>query len=85
MKTVRIEIPADVAILLKFPTEGLEARLTEELALYLYREGLLSFGKARPLTQLSKWEFVERLGKRRITRHYTSDCLEEDIRFAYDT
>ena len=54
MKTVRIEIPADVAISLKFPTEGLEARLTEELALYLYREGLLSFGKARPLAQLSK-------------------------------
>ena len=84
MKTVRIEIPADVVVSLKLPADGLEARLTEELALYLYREGLLSFGKARTLAQLSKWEFAERLGKRRITRHYTSDCLEEDIRFAHD-
>ena len=84
MKTVRIEIPADVAISLKLPTEGLEDRLTEELALFLYREDLLSFGKARALARLSKWEFAERLATRRIARHYTSDCLEEDIRFAHD-
>lgn len=84
MNAVRIEIPAEVALSLKLPSEGLEARLTGELALCLYREGLLSFGKARTLAQLSKWEFAERLGKRRILRHYTPDCLEEDIRFAHD-
>lgn len=53
-----------------------------ELAVALYARGILSFGKARELAQLSKYEFGLLLGKREIPRHYESEDLEDDIRYA---
>lgn len=84
MKAVQIEILKDIVLSLKMPQEKAKERLTEELAIYLYAEGYLSFGKARKLAALSKWEFAEQLGRRQIPRHYTQEDLEEDLRFAYE-
>ncbi len=82
MQSIQIEIPEEIVLSLKFPKERAKAQLTEELALQLYREGFLSFGKARALAKLSKWDFAERLGKEGIPRHYTEADLEEDFIFA---
>ncbi len=84
MKTVQIEIPKEVVLSLKMPFERVKRQLTEELAVHLYQQGFLSFGKARELAHLSKWEFSEKLGERDISRHYTQEDLEEDIKFAYE-
>jgi predicted HTH domain antitoxin len=59
MKAVEIEIPKDIILSLKMPQTKIKEWLTQELALTLYAEGYLSFGKARKLAGLSKWEFVE--------------------------
>jgi predicted HTH domain antitoxin len=48
----------------------------------LYQRRVLSIGKARILAQMTRWEFEELLGKRKITRHYTNADLEEDIQYA---
>ena len=53
-----------------------------ELALALYQRGILAMGPARRLAGLSKREFLEEMGKRRIVRHYTAEELEEDVAFA---
>jgi predicted HTH domain antitoxin len=53
----------------------------KELALALYERGVLSMGKARLLAEMTRWEFVELLGERRINRHYTEADLEEDIEY----
>jgi predicted HTH domain antitoxin len=50
-----------------------------ELALALYARGILSFGKARELTGLSKYEFGILLGKRDIPRHYEREDLQDDV------
>jgi len=84
MHAIQIEIPQDVILALKIPQQRIQATLTEELAIYLYAQGYLSFGKARKLAALSKWDFAERLGERGVPRHYTEDDLEEDLRFATD-
>lgn len=42
----------------------------------------MSIGKARKLAEMSKWEFIEELGRRKIERHYTEKEFEEDIAFA---
>ena len=82
MQGIVIEIPKDIILSLMIPKEKAQDRLKEELAIHLYSEGFLSFGKARALAGLSKWEFAELLGIKKIPRHYTREDLEEDFIFA---
>ena len=49
-----------------------------ELAVHLYAENKLSFGKARELANLSVWEFRQILGARRIPAHYGLEDLKQD-------
>ncbi len=60
----------------------MERVLKLELAIALYQRGIISLGKARKLAEMSKWEFIEELGKRKIERHYTEKELDEDLAFA---
>ncbi len=41
-----------------------------------------SFGKARELTNLSKYEFGLLVGRRDIPRHYGLEELQDDIAYA---
>ena len=82
MQSIIIEIPKEIILSLKIPKEKAKEQLKEELAIHLYNEGFLSFGKARVLAALSKWEFAERLGIKKISRHYTREDLDEDLMFA---
>ncbi len=72
--------------LLEVPQDVLDsARLTMpelkvELAVHLYAQGRLSFGKARELAEMSLWEFRQLLGLRRIAPHYDEAELAEDIK-----
>ncbi len=59
-------------------------KLRKELALALYRRGVLSLGKARGLAKMSRWELEELLGERKVPRHYTEVDLEDDIRYAHE-
>jgi len=65
MQGIVIEIPKEIILSLRIPKEKAKDQLKEELAIHLYKEGFLSFGKARGLATLSKWEFAERLGIRK--------------------
>ena len=79
---VVITIPTAIKSALRIPERELEARLRLELAVHLYEEWLLAFGKAVELAQLSRWDFAAELAKRKIERHYTEQELEEDFAFA---
>jgi Uncharacterised protein family (UPF0175). len=48
----------------------------------LYQREVVSLGNARKLAGISKWDFLEELGRRKISRHYTEKELEEDLIFA---
>jgi len=80
-KKFALNIPEDVYQAMKLPEGKKEERLMEELALALYEEEILSFGKARELAGMSKWEFHDLLNKRGIKRHYNKENLEEDIEY----
>ena len=82
MQSIIIEIPKEIILSLKIPKEKAKEQLTEELAIHLYKEGFLSFGKARALATLSKWEFSERLGSKKLARHYNREDFEEDLIFS---
>ena len=80
-KGLTIEIPYAVLEGTKLPEKEMEDEFRKELALALYQRGVLSLGKARLLARMTRWQFDELLGKRRIERHYTTEDLQEDIRY----
>jgi predicted HTH domain antitoxin len=77
-----IDVPADVYEALNVPEDEREEVLRRELAVSLYREGILSFGKARELAEMDKEAFHRLLGERNVERHYTSEELDDDLEYA---
>ena len=55
------------------------AELKLELALTLFQQDKLSFGKARELAGLSVVQFQRELGRRKISPHYGVREFEEDL------
>jgi len=76
-----ISIEEDILNAIKLPKKDRQKILKLELALALYQRGIISLGKARELSELGKWEFMDELKKRDIERHYTERELEEDMEF----
>ena len=75
-----LEIEDEVADSLRVPPEERYDRLRQELAIRLYQKNLLSFGKARELSGLTKWAFHTLLAEQGITRHYDVAELREDLK-----
>jgi predicted HTH domain antitoxin len=73
--TAFIEIPADVLI----ATRMTPVELRLELAITLFQQGKLSFGKARELSEMDAWTFQQLLGSRGIAPHYDLPEYEEDL------
>ena len=79
---LQLHIPNSVVQAVRLPEERKPRELLIELAIALYSQEFLSFGKARELADLGKYEFGQLLGKRRILRHYGQEELEEDLKYA---
>jgi predicted HTH domain antitoxin len=80
--TLQLEIPDSVSQALRLPQAEQSLRLKTELALSLYAQGILSFGKARELSGLGKLEFGLLLGQRNIPRQYEASDLQDDLTYA---
>ena len=73
--TISIEIPREVIHATKMTPQ----ELRRELALYLFQQGKLSFGKARELADMTVGAFQQLLGSRGIPVHYDVEDYEEDL------
>jgi predicted HTH domain antitoxin len=80
--SLKLEIPDDIVQAIRLPPAEQEHQLLVELAVALYARSMLSFGKARELAQMSKYEFGILLGQREIPRHYEAEDLDDDVRYA---
>jgi predicted HTH domain antitoxin len=80
--SLQLSIPDSIVQAIKLPEERICDELSIELAAMLYSQGLLSFGKARELAGMGKYEFGQRLGKEGILRHYGLNELEDDLTYA---
>ena len=69
-----------VKVVIDLPLNEVEKRVKIELALSLYKKGILSFGQARKLAELSKWEFIELLEKEGIKIVYDEEEFENDLK-----
>jgi predicted HTH domain antitoxin len=74
-----IEVAEDLVQAIKLPAEEVPARLKRELAIRLYAKGLLSFGKARQLAGITRWDFHDLLGEEGVLHRYDMKELEEDL------
>lgn len=79
MGNLILEIPNEVADVLKVPEAEALDRVRLELAIRLYQKGLLSFGKSRELAGMAYWEFHDLLAREGINRHYDLEDLAEDM------
>jgi predicted HTH domain antitoxin len=79
---IEIRIPDSVVQAIRLPENRIKQELLKELALALYSQGIVSFGKARELAGMEKYEFGRLLGHREIYRHYGADELKDDLAYA---
>lgn len=82
MTDITITVPRDIVQALRLPPDAVAAELQGELAVALYQRGILSSGKAAALAEMSRWEWEELLGARKIPRHYADEDLDRDIAYA---
>lgn len=75
-KKIVVELPE----MMKIPEDEVEKRVKVELAVRLYEKGILSFGQARRLAGVSKWEFIEILAREGKGIHYDEEELENDLK-----
>lgn len=80
--SIKLEIPDSIARAMNLPEERIPRELLVELAVALYAQNILSFGKARELARIGKYEFGKLLGERQISRHYGREELEDDVNYA---
>ena len=73
--TVTIEIPREILHVTRMTRE----ELRRELAVSLFQQGNLSFGKAREMAGMTVWAFQQLLGSREIPVHYGVEDYEEDL------
>lgn len=73
--TISIEIPREVI----HATRMTPQELRRELAIHLFQQGKLSFGKAREMASMTVWAFQQLLGSRGIPVHYDTEDYEEDL------
>ncbi len=80
--TILLEIPDSVARAMRLPPNEQRHQLQIELAVSLYAQSILSFGKACELAGITKVEFGLLLGKRNIPRQYSEQDLQDDTAYA---
>lgn len=73
-REVLIGIPAEIL----HTTRMSPAELKRELALSLFQQGKISFGKAREMAGMTVWAFQQLLGSREIPVHYDVEDYLED-------
>ena len=79
---ITIDIPESVVQAIRLPEQRIGRDIRVELALSLYQQNILSFGKARELADMGKYEFGKLLGERKIVRHYGEEELKQDLVYA---
>ena len=80
METVSIDFPRDLINIFKIREKEFSHKVRETLSIELYREGLVSIGKAAEIAKVSIWEMQEILARKKVPINYYSEYLEADIK-----
>lgn len=79
---ITLHVPDSVVQAIRLPDKGLQDGLLRELAVALYAQAALPFGKARELAGVTRREFARILAQRGVARHDGRDELADDLGYA---
>jgi len=77
--TIKMDFPKDVLLAADISEANASSDIKKHLALYMFKERIISFGKASKLSGLSKLEFIELAGSKGIPLNYDTDDYREDL------
>jgi predicted HTH domain antitoxin len=80
METVSIDFPRDLINIFKIREKEFPHKIRVTLSVELYREGLVSIGKAAEIAKVSIWEMQDILAEKKVPLNYYSEDLETDIK-----
>lgn len=78
MENFVIEIPEFILRQSKITRENWKKELKKELAIQLYRDGILSYANSAKLAEMDKVDFHFFLGEKKVQRQYDLADYEED-------
>jgi predicted HTH domain antitoxin len=77
---VKIEVPEDILISLKYSSEEFQNEMKLITAIELYKKGKLSLGKAAQFSGFTKYGFIDILNFRgEPVFNYTNEDIEKEI------
>jgi len=76
---INVELPKDVLLAADISEVSAPTEIRKLLALYLFKERLLSFGKASELAGMDKLAFMELSGSKGISLNYDVNDFQEDL------
>jgi len=79
MNDISLTIPGDALAMAKIPRHRLESELKKQLAVQLYREGLISGAGACRIAGLGKAEFQYVLGQCGVCQQYDVEDYRKDL------
>ena len=77
--SINLQLPRDILIAANISEANAPADIKKCLALHMFRERVLSFGKAAELSGMSKLEFMELVGSRGVSLNYDVEDYFEDV------
>jgi len=75
----RLKLPGEITTICKVRGEKLESFLRKLIAIELYREGIVSLGKAAEIAGVSKIEMMDLLREKGIPLNYGVEELKDDL------
>jgi len=79
---LQISISDSIVQAFRLPEQRIEQELCRELAIALYTQDILSFGKAQELAEMDKYEFGQLVALQGVVRHYGLAELDDDLSYA---
>jgi predicted HTH domain antitoxin len=77
--SIKMDLPKDILAAANMSEASAPADIRKHLAIYLFKERILSFGKAAELAGVNKLEFIDTIGNKRVPLNYDSEDYYEDI------
>ena len=82
--TVKMDFPKDILLAADISEANAPSDIKKHLSLYMFKERILSFGKASELSGMNKLEFMELAGSKGISLNYDADDYQEDLNTIQD-